>query len=199
MGDEGYSKYLNDLFVFDTSTQEWVRPIMHGDVPSPRAWHSQHVFGNNIMIFGGTAGRRDFYDELYILVTEEMTWYKIETAGEEKPTGRCSHTMTAIGSNLFVFGGLAPAIPDNKIGPTNDAFTLITGLSQFASPSDPVVDPPQENTTSNATHRSSDVGSTLAEGSGEESEAERTHRASESGEKAGGEKEGEKVEAKSAS
>lgn len=80
----------------------------------------------------------------------------VDTAGEEKPVGRCSHTCTAIGNNLFIFGGLAPAVPDNKIVPTNDVFTLVTGLN-YPIPPDPVVEPAQDSNTNTGTKTPPDL------------------------------------------
>lgn len=109
----------------------WSAPETTGNKPSPRAWHTATVIGKNIVVVGGTAGRLLFYNDVYVLDTEKMHWYKIEVQGEQ-PAPRCSHSTSLHGSKLIVFGGITSlsATVDRKITPLGDLFILETGLSE---------------------------------------------------------------------
>ena len=159
-GIQGVSRYLADLYVLDLDTFEWEIPACTGEVPSCRAWHTANVVGNSsqILFFGGTAGRVNFYNDCYVLDTARQHWFRLPCTGapskavfnsgsatsltasepdaEEQgvalPAGRCSHTATMVGSKLVLFGGLAPSPVDNKINPLNDLWVLETGLSADA-------------------------------------------------------------------
>lgn len=52
---------------------------MQGEVPSPRAWHTATTVGKFIFVFGGTAGRTRFYNDIYVLDTETLQWHLIST------------------------------------------------------------------------------------------------------------------------
>ena len=43
----------NKLYVFDTQTYKWDRPIVSGDIPAARDGHSSCVIGDSMYIFGG--------------------------------------------------------------------------------------------------------------------------------------------------
>jgi Rab9 effector protein with kelch motifs len=123
-------QYLADLHVLDTKSMTWSTPETTGEKPSPRAWHTANVIGKYIVVFGGTAGRLSFYNDVYVLDTEKMHWFKVDVQGEQ-PAPRCSHTSTWNGSKLIVFGGITSlsATVDRKITPLGDLFVLETGLS----------------------------------------------------------------------
>jgi hypothetical protein len=137
----------NDLYVF--STRDFSTTLLHtsGKVPSPRIAHGAALTGTNLLIWGGMTNfgdqkmlnqRQD--DSLYFLnlgtsyllmsrpnladqsstpVSHEWTHVVVNGPG---PSGRYYHTVTSVGSKLFIFGG--------KIGKTtlNDmwAFDLNT-------------------------------------------------------------------------
>lgn len=63
--------YTNDLHVLDTRTLEWFRVPDggNGTPPPPRAWHGAVMMGKMMIVCGGTAGRSQFYDDVYLLDT----------------------------------------------------------------------------------------------------------------------------------
>ena len=127
----GFSKYLDELYVLNLDTWEWTVPDVSGDSPSCRAWHSACRIGNTgqILIFGGTAGRMNFYNDMYVLDTASMQWFPIPYQNADSvPAGRCAHTAVMIGSKMYVIGGLSPSVVDNRILPTGDIFVMETGL-----------------------------------------------------------------------
>ncbi len=125
---------MSDFHVLDTKSMTWSTPETSGEKPSPRAWHSANVCGKYIVIFGGTAGRLSFFNDVHVLDTEKMHWHKIQVPGEQ-PAPRCSHTSTWNGSKLIIFGGITSlsATVDRKITPLGDIFVLETGLTQDAN------------------------------------------------------------------
>ncbi|KAF8499863.1 hypothetical protein F5888DRAFT_1611199 [Russula emetica] len=109
----------NDLYVI--STRDFSTNLLKttGDVPSPRYGHSSDVLSSTILlIWGGVKSFNDqikqnqaLDDSLYLLnlgitssIPVSREWTRIVVNGPG-PGGRCYHTMTLIGSKLFVFGG----------------------------------------------------------------------------------------------
>ncbi|KAJ1563957.1 hypothetical protein HK405_000169 [Cladochytrium tenue] len=51
----GAGACTNDLWVFDTDTSTWSRPVARGGAPSPRRGHSAASWGRRLFVFGGMA------------------------------------------------------------------------------------------------------------------------------------------------
>lgn len=128
-GIYGFSRFLNDLYVLDTNEMKWSSPETTGDKPSPRAWHSACTIGKFIVVFGGTAGRYDFFNDVFVLDTEALHWHHIDFIGEQ-PAPRCSHSAVVHGSDIIIFGGIAslPASMEKKIIPLADIHVLQTNM-----------------------------------------------------------------------
>lgn len=122
-GIHGLTRYLDDLYVLDTSTKCWSHVTAQGDVPSPRAWHSSNVVGKYIFIFGGTAGKNHFKNDVYALDLETMIWHQVKTKGL-MPEERASHSATLINDRIIVFGGVTPSVLDNAITALDNVFAL---------------------------------------------------------------------------
>ena len=83
----GFSKYLNDLCVYDGETNSWSKARIVGALkPPPRAWHSCTVIGNGnsahwkqMLVFGGTAGRCVFFNDVWIFDAHSMSWFEVES------------------------------------------------------------------------------------------------------------------------
>ena len=77
-GLHGATKYLNDMFVFNIETNEWQECVISNESivkPEPRAWHTANViFGDKILIFGGSGGRFAFHNDLWIFDTKNYAW-----------------------------------------------------------------------------------------------------------------------------
>ena len=78
-GLHGYTKYLNDLYVYNGDKHEWkcLNDNIAGTKPEPRAWHTTNVIGQQILLFGGTNGRYSFFNDLWILDTKQSFWFKV--------------------------------------------------------------------------------------------------------------------------
>lgn len=75
--------------------------------PSPRVGHASLTLGNAFIIFGGDTKTKesDILDsELYLLNTTALKWTTAGIPGR-KPTGRYGHTISTVGSVLYIFGG----------------------------------------------------------------------------------------------
>jgi len=51
----GYSSrgYLNDVYVYSISGNQWIKVTTSGEAPSPRELHSFVVYGRQGYLFGG--------------------------------------------------------------------------------------------------------------------------------------------------
>jgi len=104
----------------------WLKPIVVGDTPTPRAGHSAILFGASLIVFGGSRGwGTEAFNDLHVLdvgnvrpwsqldlqhETSEQDadslvfWYHPAVSGQA-PAARAGHTATLIGNNMLVFGG----------------------------------------------------------------------------------------------
>ncbi|KAF8488139.1 hypothetical protein F5888DRAFT_1879044, partial [Russula emetica] len=109
----------NDLYVI--STRDFSTNLLKttGDVPSPRYGHSAVLSSTILLIWSGVRNftaqikqNQALDDSLYLLnlgistysIPVSREWTRILVNGP-RPGGRYGHTMTLVGSKLFVFGG----------------------------------------------------------------------------------------------
>jgi Rab9 effector protein with kelch motifs len=134
VGDGNDVKVLNDAWSLDMSVPveriRWELLTTHGERPGPREYHTANLVGNIVIVNGGSDSRDCFSDiwilksryvhtvalssptpllvdfqEVYRRVnwgTDTLIWTLVETEKEYK---RLSHTLTQIGSFLFIMGG----------------------------------------------------------------------------------------------
>lgn len=113
-GLQGLTTYTNDLYLFHTRLLKWLKVPHggHGAVPAARAWHTAVLVGERFMVvFGGTAGRMNFFNDVHVLDVTTLTWYRVAWSPDESeqvelkedekrrltPTPRASHTAVAVG------------------------------------------------------------------------------------------------------
>lgn len=75
--------------------------------PSPRVGHAALTLGNAFIVFGGDTKVTDTDtpdDNLYLLNTSTLKWTVANPKGS-RPAGRYGHSLSTVGSKLFVFGG----------------------------------------------------------------------------------------------
>ncbi|KAF8492381.1 hypothetical protein F5888DRAFT_1618986 [Russula emetica] len=103
----------NDLYVISTRDFSTNLSKTTGDVPSPRSGHRAVLSSTTsiLLIWGGMMQSQAFDDSLYLLnlgitssIPVSREWTRILVNGT-RPGGRFNHTMTLIGSKLFIFGG----------------------------------------------------------------------------------------------
>ena len=151
----GSGSASKDLYLISTRDFSITRLKTSGDVPSPRHGHRAVLTGTTLLIWGGetdsgnnTQGQGDD-DSIYLLnlgtldlfecqdprqliraffVPESRKWARIKVPGPG-PGSRHHHTMTLIGSKLFVFGGKSPELRRSL----NDIWALDLNSCTFAA------------------------------------------------------------------
>ena len=100
----------NDLYMISTRDFSATLLKTSGDVPDPRYAHGMASMIHYMHYIFSTSARRIFscQDPLQLIITSSIPvsreWTRVEVNGP-KPCGRYYHTVTLIGSKLFVFGG----------------------------------------------------------------------------------------------
>lgn len=126
---------LGDLWLLDTVSMEWTRPLTTGPVPLPRSLHTSTLIGHRMFVFGGWVPLMPFSspesgdikenqslalgpnhekewkctNTLACLNLERMEWEDLEmdTKYEEDnmPRARAGHCAVGIHSRLYVWSG----------------------------------------------------------------------------------------------
>ncbi|KAF8030134.1 hypothetical protein BT93_E2537 [Corymbia citriodora subsp. variegata] len=94
---------LSDVWVFNTTTNEWKLLNCNGHVFLPRHRHSAAVLGSKIFVYGGV-NNESIYSSCFVLDTSNLCWEELAVCGDQ-PCARHSHSMVAYGSKVFMFGG----------------------------------------------------------------------------------------------
>ncbi|XP_009874471.1 PREDICTED: rab9 effector protein with kelch motifs, partial [Apaloderma vittatum] len=87
----------------------WESPEVSGDQPLPRTFHtSSAAIGDCLYVFGGgDKGAEPVKDQrLHVFDTATLTWSQPATQGDP-PSPRHGHVVVAVGTKLFIHGGLA--------------------------------------------------------------------------------------------
>ncbi|NXE74349.1 RABEK protein, partial [Cochlearius cochlearius] len=95
--------------VLDPEIGTWETPEVSGVQPPPRTFHtSSAAIGDCLYVFGGgEKGAEPVTDRrLHVFDTAALTWSQPETHGDP-PSPRHGHVVVAVGTKLFVHGGLA--------------------------------------------------------------------------------------------
>lgn len=100
---------LNDVHILDTHSLQWLPTEAEGQRPSPRTMHYSALVGSKLYFFGGGglgSAAADNDQSVYVLETAgQVHWkhYKPQPA----PPARHGHSLTAIGANIYLYGGMA--------------------------------------------------------------------------------------------
>lgn len=89
----------NTVHKLDLTTYAWSDVTTTGTGPSGRTDSSAVVYGDYMVVYGGSGDKNDVY-KLNLLTYE---WTSVTTTGSI--TGRSSHQAAVIGNFMFVFGG----------------------------------------------------------------------------------------------
>ncbi|XP_032933740.1 rab9 effector protein with kelch motifs [Catharus ustulatus] len=95
--------------VLDPEIGTWESPEVRGVQPQPRTFHtSSAAIGARLFVFGGgDKGAEPVKDQrLHVFDTATLTWSQPETHGDP-PSPRHGHAVVAVGTKLFIHGGLA--------------------------------------------------------------------------------------------
>ncbi|KAI7757017.1 hypothetical protein M8C21_004039, partial [Ambrosia artemisiifolia] len=94
---------LNDVWVLNTTNNEW-KQVQCTGIGFPHSHrHASAVIGSNLYIFGGIHNG-SISSRMFRLDTQNLTWEEVVVQGQI-PSPRHSHTLVAHGSQLFMFGG----------------------------------------------------------------------------------------------
>ncbi|KAM3911943.1 rab9 effector protein with kelch motifs [Leptodactylus fuscus] len=99
----------NSIQVISPESCSWKNPKVEGLCPSPRTFHtSSSAIGDKFYVFGGgEKGAEPAADnKLHVFDTTNLTWTQPVTSGDP-PKPRHGHIITAIGTKLFIHGGMA--------------------------------------------------------------------------------------------
>jgi len=102
-GEQWDSKFA-DVFVFDTTTNEWIKPKLTGQAPvcTFTVAFSAGVF---MFLFGGQSLHdNNLTNDLYCLDTVSMTWTLLTATGD-KPGARDMASGNIVDTSMFMFGG----------------------------------------------------------------------------------------------
>ncbi|TPX30402.1 hypothetical protein SmJEL517_g06030 [Synchytrium microbalum] len=97
------SECFPDLWIFDSETMSWSKPITRGTLPDPTRAHSASLIEKKLYMFGGGDGP-NYYNSLYVLDTTTLTWTKPIISGGS-PGPRRAHTTWVYDNRLYVYAG----------------------------------------------------------------------------------------------
>ncbi|KAM9522157.1 rab9 effector protein with kelch motifs isoform 2-T2 [Guaruba guarouba] len=98
-----------DAHFVELQTGTWESPEVSGEQPLPRTFHTSSAgVGERLYVFGGgERGAEPVQDQrLHVFDTATLTWSQPDTHGDP-PSPRHGHVMVAVGTKLFIHGGLA--------------------------------------------------------------------------------------------
>ncbi|KAJ5072398.1 hypothetical protein M0811_01412 [Anaeramoeba ignava] len=105
------SKFYNDLWEFNSQTNEWkkIKTDNNESQPEPRYSHSIIYHNAYIYVFGGVLSDGSRKNDVWKFNTLEPKWEIIKTKGKI-PDPRSSHTCHIYEDNLLIFGGLDKSV-----------------------------------------------------------------------------------------
>eukprot|EP00736_Rhodelphis_marinus_P004086 Rmarinus@m.14425 len=135
-GYGGHGKYFNDIYLFDTETNEWKDPgRIGGTVPPPRCGFASCLSedGNTLYVMGGNKGEKasQTYEDMYSLDLRHLVWTKLPSL----PHPMTGHLATICGSLLYVVGGKARGMKTLEFDPSLYTFDLNTMVWSCLPPS----------------------------------------------------------------
>lgn len=113
-GNEGI---VDELHVLNTSTNQWFMPEVKGDVPPGCAAYGFVCDGTRLLVFGGMVEHGRYSNDLFELQSANWEWRHVRPKAPKNdvaPCPRLGHSFTMIGSQIFLFGGLANDSDDPK-------------------------------------------------------------------------------------
>ncbi|XP_076338272.1 host cell factor 1-like isoform X7 [Tachypleus tridentatus] len=113
-GNEGI---VDELHVYNTTTNQWFVPPVKGDIPPGCAAYGFVCDGTRLLVFGGMVEYGKYSNELYELQASRWEWKRLKPRPPKNglpPCPRLGHSFTLIGNKAYLFGGLANDSDDPK-------------------------------------------------------------------------------------
>ncbi|CAK4072264.1 unnamed protein product [Aphanomyces euteiches] len=94
---------LNDVWLFDTTTESWEELECSGMVPSPRTSHAAVIHGNTMIMTGGQShlGGTSVLNSSFALDLVSKTWIRLPQLNEPL----CRHSMALLDGVVYAYGG----------------------------------------------------------------------------------------------
>jgi hypothetical protein len=112
----GFGEAVGDAWLLNTTNFTWTRLEAAGEAPSARTGHVGFVRWAALFLHGGreqlssyeNLGTFPGVDEIWRLMTATGAYTRLDaqSAGGDSPSARGRHTMTVVGQQIFLYGGL---------------------------------------------------------------------------------------------
>lgn len=124
------STTFNDLWRFDLSKRQWIRPLTMGAYPTPKAYTSMICYRDSLILFGGWtySSTSQYYHDWTVF--NEMHYYNITTNQwilvntKNTPPPMAGHSAVIENDHMIVFGGLYKTSLQAHMQCSNDIWVL---------------------------------------------------------------------------
>ncbi|CAG4944051.1 unnamed protein product [Colias eurytheme] len=122
---------FNDLWRFDLSQRQWVRPLATGTYPVPKAYTTMVHYKEWLIVFGGWTypsfsqyyQNVTMFNDIHFYCVNTNKWILINTSNPPPPMA--GHSACIKGDEMVVFGGLVMSAAQNfQIQCSNDVWVL---------------------------------------------------------------------------
>eukprot|EP01125_Pyxidicula_operculata_P019502 TRINITY_DN7084_c0_g1_i1.p1 TRINITY_DN7084_c0_g1~~TRINITY_DN7084_c0_g1_i1.p1 ORF type:complete len:915 (+),score=242.30 TRINITY_DN7084_c0_g1_i1:47-2746(+) len=100
---------MNDMHIYDISTNTWSVIEQQGAIPSARVFHSINHLKGKLYLYGGRDKGGSDLNDFYVFDIASKTWTSIPPKGSISPPGKHGHTLVPVDSDthpeLLLFGG----------------------------------------------------------------------------------------------
>ncbi|XP_032529701.2 F-box only protein 42 [Danaus plexippus] len=137
---------FNDLWKFDLSKRQWVRPLATGTYPVPKAYTTMVDYKDCLIVFGGWTypslsqyyQNVTMFNDIHFYCVNTNKWILINTNNPPPPVA--GHSACIHDDEMVVFGGLVMSATQNfQIQCSNDVWVL--DLSTFSWRKQPTTRP----------------------------------------------------------
>lgn len=96
---------VNDIYRYYFKENKWEKVQNLGEQsPSPRAGHSAIIYGDSMIIFGGTDEEKDKLNDTWEFNLTNNQWRKLEAS--DPPLPRSGHSACLYKDLMIIFGGI---------------------------------------------------------------------------------------------
>ncbi|XP_055380797.1 uncharacterized protein LOC129611610 [Condylostylus longicornis] len=129
---------FNDLWRFDLSKRQWIRPVTMGSYPSPKGSATMIPYQNKLILFGGWRYPSFhpphqpwcLFDELHCYDIKENRWFVQNSL--ITPPLIAGHSASLHGDQMIIFGGYQ--CDDGQNTSSNDVWSLDLKTFQWRKP-----------------------------------------------------------------